>query len=997
MSIGRRSFGKNQLLWLTDGPGAHGADPRSPGEVELSLSGAFRFVQESDGQSGLRRPQLGALHAILAYQSTESFDPITIVLPTGTGKTETMLAAFSHQPQRTLVVVPSDSLRTQIAEKFVTLGVLPSVKALEGDFLTPSVALLRAGLSSAEDAQALLENSNVVVATAAALTRSTPEAMEKLVDLTDQLFIDEAHHVPARTWQTISELFSKKPVVQFTATPFREDGKHLDGRIAYSYPLRLAQNHGYFSKIEYRSITAFRDRDRVIAEAAISRLREDLAADRDHIMMARVQTIARADELVEMYQELASDLNPVRVDSKMPITKQRAALSQLMSRESRIVVCVDMLGEGFDLPALKVAAIHDPHKSLAVTLQFVGRFTRASDQQLGTASVFVPRQSGDIDERLRKLYGEDSDWNEVLTDLTQAEVEQEQERSDFETGFQSLPSEISIRSLQPKMSTVVYKSPNLTWNPYGIYDVFPEDKLLTKRIAINEQQQVAWFVSEEVTPVPWGTVESITEVTHQLYVVHVDQQAGLMYINSSNNDSLHEALAKTIGGDDVELIRGDVVYRVLSPIQRRIPTNIGLLDAVSRNRRFSMHVGADVLEGFGPTAAQKSKTNIFAHGYMNNAHVSFGASRKGRVWSHRVAPTLLDWVNWAREVGSVLNDDSIDLASVMSGFIVPRAATSRPALVPLGIEWPHDVVATSSEARQIRLGESAHALIDVDLALTEWSAEGPIKFQVRSADWTVDYEMGFSTNGPVITSVGPDAQIVHARRTENLAEFMSTTGMTVYFEQEALLSPDGYIIQPDRTRPRYSLSDLEDIDWSGVDIRKESQGQTRESDSVQFRVAEVLQGEDTWEVVIDDDGPGEVADLVFLKREEHELKILLVHCKYSSGDQPGTRVVDLYEVCGQAAKNHKSRSEIEIVLRKLIRRESRRQSAGGSGLILGDEMTLLEILDEARLLDPRVTVVVAQPGLSKAAMSQPQSELLACTQLYLSETYGSGFRVLCSP
>jgi len=57
------------------------------------------------------------------------------------------------------------------------------------------------------------------------------------------------------------------------------------------------------------------------------------------------------------------------------------------------------LGEGFDLPALKVAAIHDPHKSLAVTLQFVGRFAR-SGQGLGDASVFVPRVAGDIDDRL---------------------------------------------------------------------------------------------------------------------------------------------------------------------------------------------------------------------------------------------------------------------------------------------------------------------------------------------------------------------------------------------------------------------------------------------------------------------------------------------------------------------------------------------------------------------------------------------------------------------
>ncbi|MFS2177166.1 DEAD/DEAH box helicase family protein [Rhizobium pisi] len=45
---------------------------------------------------GLRRPQIGALHAALAH-ATRSTDPATIVMPTGTGKTETTLALNSHQ------------------------------------------------------------------------------------------------------------------------------------------------------------------------------------------------------------------------------------------------------------------------------------------------------------------------------------------------------------------------------------------------------------------------------------------------------------------------------------------------------------------------------------------------------------------------------------------------------------------------------------------------------------------------------------------------------------------------------------------------------------------------------------------------------------------------------------------------------------------------------------------------------------------------------------
>lgn len=52
-----------------------------------------------------------------------------------------------------------------------------------------------------------------------------------------------------------------------------------------------------------------------------------------------------------------------------------------------MVVCVDMLGEGFDLPTLKIPALHDVKKGLTVTLQLIGRFTRTKfDEDLGDAT-----------------------------------------------------------------------------------------------------------------------------------------------------------------------------------------------------------------------------------------------------------------------------------------------------------------------------------------------------------------------------------------------------------------------------------------------------------------------------------------------------------------------------------------------------------------------------------------------------------------------------------
>src|SRR5690606_28142932 len=128
---------------------------------------------------------------------------------------------------------------------------------------------------------------------------------------------DEAHHVAARTWSSIVDDFGGKPIVQFTATPFREDGRVVEGKIAYAYPLRLAQENGWFAPINYRSIMATGNLDRAVASAAVAQLKDDLAAGRDHVLMARVQSISRAEELLALYEELAPELAPLRLDSKL--------------------------------------------------------------------------------------------------------------------------------------------------------------------------------------------------------------------------------------------------------------------------------------------------------------------------------------------------------------------------------------------------------------------------------------------------------------------------------------------------------------------------------------------------------------------------------------------------------------------------------------------------------------------------------------------------------
>ncbi|MFS0712356.1 DEAD/DEAH box helicase family protein [Microbacterium sp. 2P01SA-2] len=988
----------NELWWLSEGPGAHADGPQDSEVVETALKGRFRFAAGTETEDGLRRPQLGALHAILAYRSTEEHEPITVVMPTGTGKTETMLAAYCHSPAQTLVVVPSDALRTQIAEKFVTLGVLPRVRAVVGDFLCPAVLVLKSGLQTVDQVRQVLARSNVVVATAQVLDACSEEARSHLAKSCQRLFVDEAHHLGARTWRQVVELFNGREVVQFTATPYREDGRHLGGRIAYAYPLRLAQEHGYFARINYHSVIDLADPDRAVATAAVRQLRADVEAGLDHLLMARVRSVERAKEIIKLYEDLGSEFAPIRIDTGMAESTRSKHRNRLFNRESRIVVCVNMLGEGFDLSALKIAAIHDPQKSLAVTLQFVGRFTRVGNESLGEASAFVPLQVAGVDERLRKLYGEDADWNEVIRDLTEHGVGQEKDRTDFELAFGSVPREVAMRSIHPKMSTVTYQSTTLlSWNPESIYDLF-EDRLLTTRIGINNKDKVAWWVSREATPVRWGDFSSFNELVHHLHVVHVDDASGFLYINSTNNDSMHEDIAQAIGGDDVTLIKGETVYRILSKVKRRVPTNVGLLDSVSRNRRFSMHVGQDVLHAWRGEGGTKMKTNIFAHGFADSRAVSFGASRKGRVWSHEQARDIHDWVRWATQVGPTITDTSISLDSVMSGFLLPEPARERPPYVPLSIEWPYQLVATFSERRKVSYKDQSFSLLDTELSLSSHTADQPLRFKLKTPGWELEFEFDFHEDGPpTIRPITEDGQIVTPAGTGSLAAFLTANGLLITFESETVLVEQGFLLRPDRERRLFPIDAIETIDWSNVDIKRESQGADRDPATIQHRAIQALSAEDEWEIVIDDDGAGELADVVLLKRAEDGLDVLMVHCKYSSGDKPGARIDDLYDVCGQAMKMNRAKSIPELLTKRLFRREQHRQSSGKSGLIAGNIATLAAIVREARYRTLNVSVAIVQPGLSKSLASEDMRALLGGTDRFLLETHGMRLRVIASP
>jgi hypothetical protein len=167
-----------------------------------SWENAFSYTPEVPAKKilGLRPPQIGAIHAVHAHWAVTD-QVATVVMPTGTGKTETMLAVLvSQRCERLLVIVPTDPLRTQIADKFLTLGVLKQIGAVSQNALYPIIGVLRHKPKTVGDVDALFTKCQVIVTTMQIAGQCSDEIQAKMASLCPYLFIDEAHHIAAQTW-----------------------------------------------------------------------------------------------------------------------------------------------------------------------------------------------------------------------------------------------------------------------------------------------------------------------------------------------------------------------------------------------------------------------------------------------------------------------------------------------------------------------------------------------------------------------------------------------------------------------------------------------------------------------------------------------------------------------------------------------------------------------------------------------------------------------------
>lgn len=985
-----------------------------PAQILDSWKGKFFFSEENieEGTSGLRPPQMGALHAISAHYSVDQFaEPATIVLPTGTGKTETMLSfqVYKRLP-KTLVIVPSDALRNQVLEKFLNLGILSDVGIVSPETIGPSVARIKSGLHSKEEAHAIADKSNVLIALPQSLNASTPEALNVLVDSCSDLIVDEAHHITAPQWSRIRQMFFSKRITQFTATPFRRDNKRVDGKIIFNYKLGDAQEAGYYRPINLRTIEEFGDeeaRDRKIAEEALAVLRHDCnELHLDHILMARCETKDRAEKVFRLYQHLAPEMNPQLVYSGPGrAAANKEALEKIINRDARIsniVVCVDMLGEGFDLPNLKVAALHDVHKSLAITLQFIGRFTRKGNwEQIGEATVIANIADPDTEKGIESLYAEGADWDNLIKRFSEERIDQEMNLQNVIYSLREkgdLHTYLSLWNLKPALSTQIFKTQSEKWKPENYISVLTSSSKHWHDISDDNNLLVA--VIHDTSRVRWGNYQELLDHQYYLLMARWDSDNKALFIYASDYERLKStSIAKAITDDRTELLQGPVIFNILNNVELPLVKNLGSsrIGAIS----FTSYFGPNVTEGLAMIEkAQSVLNNIACVGYENGDRVLWGGTqKKGKVWQH-ASGTIAQWIDWTKKTwDKVSTEESLDVANITNNFLRPHKINEPYPEYPISVQWGEQIQSRYSE-QFIVFGAIEVPLYLIEIRISDVKSDGEIIIQLSYDAASSEY--GFLIDGSLAAGYrykkmnGPDIyfQTSKGARTE-ICEYFVIDPVIVRYS-DGTQSYNCYHIPTNLDAGEYPRDQINTIDWSAIPLNKESMGKTGNTNTIQYRSYRAIA--DEYDIVFNDDGNGEAGDLVCLKDiDEGTIKLCLVHCKGALQAKISNDIRNFYTVCGQAQTSITIKHlGMNRLYNNLKRRNEIWERAGYSRFLKGDIRKLTYFKNKARRAKLQFEVVIVQPGGSKSKLSSDILKLLGTTELFIKTTTQGTFSVVTS-
>ena len=377
--------------------------------------------------------------------------------------------------------------------------------------------------------------------------------------------------------------------------------------------------------------------------------------------------------------------------------------------------------------------------------------------------------------------------------------------------------------------------------------------------------------------------------------------------------------------------------------------------------------------------------HCYGRGETGGNAITIGLSSASKVWSNR-SSQIPDLIAWCAELARRIQADVVPVTGGGLDHLSPGEEVNR---LPPGIfraDWDYDVYRNPRVAElRTNGGSSTLQLLDLDIEIQRdecTDASVALVFRTNEVGFRATFSFDTERLFEPGTNDGVAVNVATGNRTVPLIDFLNECPLCFYTEDLSLLrGSDLYRPFEEGERRLFPANQIEVVRWEdeGVDPRHES-GVARDGlRSIHDYVEGQLNGGPA-SVVYCDHGSGEVADFVVFAERDGQVVVSLFHCKAASGDVPGDRVGDAYEVCGQAVKCVVYADPARLIGRIAGRYE---RQAGVARFARGDRDVLRGLLQAYGRAQFRFEVVVVQPSIARNQLSPRIAHLLSATNDYV--------------
>ena len=940
----------------------------------------LKYPKLNNKTNGLRNAQLGAIHSISSFFTLNKTKAAVIVMPTGSGKTAVlMMTPYALEANKVLVITSSKLVRSQVSGEYSTLKTLTKINVLNKNIKKPKVFEMKSLYK--ENHYNKIENSDVIVATPqVGLSLSRVENIRKKFDL---VLIDEAHHVPAKTWTEILENINKAKHVLFTATPFRMDNKTIKGVFVYNYPLSQAYKDGIFGEIQYIPIPNDPNKDYLIAKKAESIFLLDRKKGYEHFLMVRASSRNRAIELQELYSS-ETILNLQRVDSSMSSKTVDKIIDTLREKKLDGIICVDMLGEGFDFPNLKIAAIHDPHKSLGNTLQFIGRFARTNTENIDIAK-FIAMNDEELVIENKALYKSDAIWQDIIIDLSENKINKEEIERKYIGDYSIDKNEqidpdlnLSLHTIRPNCHAKLYKVTG-----FNIHGTFPEICNIAYGPFLNEEDNTIVAIGKGYEKPKWYAGNLIKNEENHLYIIHYQKETRILYIYSQvKSECVYEQIVESFSSNFDKIPKHEI-HRVLGNLKEFEIFNSGMQNRFNESgESYRISAGSDVSQAIDPSTGRLySAGHVFCKAVQEEQRITIGYSSGSKIWSSSYA-NLKDFVSWCDLNGAkIFNSEMVVKTNTNFDFLpIPKKLEKYPQNIYFadlsGESYANPpIVYDNTESTLGIITDLKIRIINIKNDMITIQASIEEKEQSLICDINGNYQ-----------SVNEEILIYEGRQKISLSSYLSSYPLILRTTDDIMIQGNEISVgNPEAIV--FTSDNITTIPWkekydTNVSIEFRTSKTRKKGKSIQDTLREVLFENAELDYIIYDHSSGEIADFITIQSKETEFEITLYHVKAMSAKNYNSSIGDVYEVAGQATKSIIWLKNKSTFLNKI---RSRRKTSHCE-FIRGDYETFLK---DMKLKDKvfRGKIVMVQPSICKSkAIPYKIQEVLAATNYYITNS-----------